>query len=159
MSVFGRRTFQAWMFLFAVALAGALVSGCGPAPDQVVVQFFQKIQASDFNGAKKLCSDGFAPKVTNAESVTNLISQNPFEGGQNPFVAEKLTTELQEDTAKVKSSDIPFLVIVLVKQKSYWKIDRFDVDLSSLGDMMRNMPDDVRNRMPSGFPGGVPGGQ
>jgi hypothetical protein len=142
------------MFLSAAILAGALLAGCGPEPDQVVVQFFQKIQASDFNGARKLCTEGLASKVTNAESMTNLISRNPFEGGQNPFVTEKLTTELQEDIAKVKSSDVPFLVIVLVKQKSYWKIDRFDVDLSSLGDMMRNMPDDVRNRMPSGFPGG-----
>jgi hypothetical protein len=60
---------------------------------------------------------------------------------------------MEGETAKVKSSDAPFVVIVLVKQKGYWKIDRFEVDFSALGDMMRNLPEDVRNRMPA-FPGG-----
>lgn len=134
--------------VIVAALFTASISGCGPSPQSVVVKFFDKIQKSDFTGAKKYCTESFGNRLNSAGSLSSMMGGESLAGLPTPTEAD-LVCEIQGTTARAHMKDMAFVVYVLEKPKWWqnWKIDRVDYDFSGLQEMMQSLPEDVRQQM------------
>jgi hypothetical protein len=139
--------------LCAVIVCASWLTSCGPPPEQVVLKFAQELQAGDFQGAKRYTTRQLASTIDSVQSFYTRMGTDPFQGNRQQPSVDQLESEITGDTAKVWVKEMEFFFFVLKKEKGFWKIDGFDINYNALYQMMQNMPEDLRRRMPQ-MPGG-----
>lgn len=140
---------RASLVLFSILFCTVLITGCGPTPDQVVLNFVERIKADDSEGAKQYTTESFAKKLTTAKAFFDLIGFKPADVGLESYTKDNLTIEIKGETARVWRKDKSFLVFVLSKSSGQWKIDGFDtnIKLPDLGGKIREKLDERRDIM------------
>lgn len=138
MKLFNSILFPVFIILLFASCASQIPP---PTPDQTVAQFILALTQRDIKSAREFCTPGFiSTELGTLDLATVGMSWVPDEKKPTLETIQKnLDYSESEDSARVWYKNQDILVLVLVKENNYWKVDRFGTNFGA-DDLIKLIP-------------------